>query len=136
MGLELLFATENSDEVEAIKKSSLVASQLRPHPPIALGVSASTTGATAAMDVSDGLVLDASRMAKASGVSMVFEGEKLTLAAADGLPFGRARELSAFVQRVREAWPDVAVTDVDSTGLPETPELGSALTLTAAVALV
>lgn len=58
-----------------------------------------------------------------------------TLADADGLPFGRARELSAFVQRVREAWPHVTVTDVDSTGLPDTPELGSELTLTAAVAL-
>ena len=57
------------------------------------------------------------------------------LADADGLPFGRARELSAFVQRVREAWPEVAVTDVDSTGLPDTPELGSQLTLTAAVHL-
>ncbi len=58
-----------------------------------------------------------------------------TLADADGLPFGRARELSAYVQRVREAWPEVEVTDVDSTGLPDTPELGSKLTLTAAVAL-
>lgn len=58
-----------------------------------------------------------------------------TVADADGLPFGRARELAAFVQRVREAWPEVAVTDVDSTGLPDTPELGSELTLTAAVAL-
>ena len=55
--------------------------------------------------------------------------------ARDGLPFGHARELSAYVQRVREAWPDVAVTDVDSTGLPDTPLLGSELTLTAAVAL-
>ncbi|MGV1088351.1 MAG: alpha-glucan family phosphorylase, partial [Mycobacterium sp.] len=41
-----------------------------------------------------------------------------TVAEADGLPFGHARELSAFVQRVREAWPEVAITDVDSTGLP------------------
>ena len=58
-----------------------------------------------------------------------------TIAAHDGLPYGRARELSAFVQRVREAWPEVAITDVDSTGLPDTPELGSQLTLTAALAL-
>jgi starch phosphorylase len=58
-----------------------------------------------------------------------------TVAEADGLPFGHARELSAFVQRVREAWPEVAITDVDSTGLPDTPLLGSELTLTALVAL-
>ncbi len=82
MGLELLFATENADEVETIKQSALVATQLRPRPPIALGVSASTMGATAAMDVSDGLVLDASRMAKASGVSMVFDELGIARAAA------------------------------------------------------
>ncbi|MGI9162303.1 MAG: alpha-glucan family phosphorylase [Mycobacterium sp.] len=58
-----------------------------------------------------------------------------TTAAIDGLPYGQARELSAFVQRVREAWPEVAISDVDSTGLPDTPELGSQLTLTAALAL-
>ena len=58
-----------------------------------------------------------------------------TTGAIDGLPYGQARELSAFVQRVREAWPEVAIADVDSTGLPDTPELGSQLTLTAALAL-
>ncbi len=58
-----------------------------------------------------------------------------TVTAIDGLPYGQARELSAYRQRVREAWPRVAVTDVDSTGLPDTPLLGSELTLTATVAL-
>ena len=58
-----------------------------------------------------------------------------TLAGINGLPFGQARELAAYRQRVREVWPYVAVTDVDSTGLPDTPLLGSELTLTAAVAL-
>ncbi len=53
----------------------------------------------------------------------------------DGLPFGQARELAAYRQRVTEAWPYVAITDVDSTGLPDTPLLGSELTLTAAVVL-
>lgn len=51
------------------------------------------------------------------------------------LPFGQARELAAYRQRVTEAWPHVAITDVDSTGLPDTPLLGSELTLTATVAL-
>jgi starch phosphorylase len=58
-----------------------------------------------------------------------------TVAPIDGLPFGCARELSAYRQRVREVWPQVAVTDVDATGLPDTPLLGSELTLTAAVML-
>jgi len=42
--------------------------QLRPVPPIAAGVTAARAGATAMMDVSDGLVLDATRMAVASEV--------------------------------------------------------------------
>jgi starch phosphorylase len=58
-----------------------------------------------------------------------------TVEAIDGLPFGHARELAAYRQRVAEAWPHVAITDVDSTGLPDTPLLGSGLTLTASVAL-
>lgn len=58
-----------------------------------------------------------------------------TSAPIDGLPFGAARDLSAYRQRVREAWPKIQVTDVDSTGLPDTPLLGSDLTLTATVAL-
>ncbi len=49
--------------------------QLRPSPPVALGVRAADAGATALMDVSDGLVLDASRLAAASGVTVdVAEG--------------------------------------------------------------
>ncbi len=43
--------------------------QLRPEPPIALGHAAAGQRATAMMDVSDGLLLDATRMATASGVS-------------------------------------------------------------------
>ena len=73
IGLEMLFAAEGADEVGEVAQSPLGRAQLRPHPPISLGVSAARTGATAAMDVSDGLVLDASRIAKASGVSLVFD---------------------------------------------------------------
>ncbi len=58
-----------------------------------------------------------------------------TAEAIDGLPFGHARELAAYRQRVTEAWPHVAITDVDSAGLPDIPLLGSELTLTASVAL-
>ncbi len=60
-----------------------------------------------------------------------------TIAPSDGdqKEFGAARELAAYRRRVDEAWPKVAVTDVDSTGLPDSPQLGSKLTLTATVQL-
>ena len=44
--------------------------QLRPAPGITDGVRAALAGATAMMDLSDGLVLDAGRMAAASGVTL------------------------------------------------------------------
>ncbi|KAA9086918.1 thiamine-phosphate kinase [Microbacterium radiodurans] len=52
------------------REASLVSAQLRPCPPIAAGVRAADAGATAMMDVSDGLIRDARRMAAASGVSI------------------------------------------------------------------
>jgi starch phosphorylase len=58
-----------------------------------------------------------------------------TLEPVDGVAFGAARELAAFRRRVQDAWPKIEVTDVDSTGLPDTPLLGSELTLTATVQL-
>ncbi|MEU1970673.1 thiamine-phosphate kinase [Microbacterium sp. NPDC019599] len=47
--------------------------QLRPSPPLALGPLAAEAGATALMDVSDGLVLDATRMAEASRVTVALD---------------------------------------------------------------
>ncbi len=49
--------------------------------------------------------------------------------------FDPARELAAYRRRAFEAWPQIEITDVDSTGLPDTPVLGSKLTLTATVQL-
>jgi len=54
-----------------------VGRQLRPHPPISLGGVAADAGATALMDVSDGLVLDATRLADSSGVSIALTGSLL-----------------------------------------------------------
>ena len=54
---------------------------------------------------------------------------------ADSGPFGAARGLAAYRKKVEEAWPKIEITDVDSTGLPDTPLLGSELTLTATVQL-
>lgn len=55
--------------------------------------------------------------------------------AASGGEFGAARELAAYRRRAQEAWPKIVITDVDSTGLPDSPVLGSKLTLTATVQL-
>lgn len=60
--------------------------QLRPEPPLRLGPLAADGGATAMMDVSDGLALDASRLADASDVTIDFSGSAL-----DALAFGGDR---------------------------------------------
>ena len=60
----LLDATERAD----------LDAQLRPNPPIGLGPVAARAGASALMDVSDGLLLDATRMAEASHVTIAFDG--------------------------------------------------------------
>ncbi|WP_417564550.1 thiamine-phosphate kinase [Microbacterium sp.] len=79
MGLQVLFdrfrdaagtpIAVRPDELTA-DEASAVDAQLRPRPPIALGETAARAGATAMMDVSDGLALDASRLADASGVTI------------------------------------------------------------------
>ncbi|GAB2450434.1 thiamine-monophosphate kinase [Conyzicola lurida] len=50
--------------------AALVAAQLAPSPPISDGVLAAVAGATAMLDLSDGLALDARRLAAASGVAL------------------------------------------------------------------
>lgn len=58
-------------------ESAAVAAQLRPSPPIGLGTVAAAAGATAMMDVSDGLALDARRLAEASGVTIELDRSAL-----------------------------------------------------------
>lgn len=55
----------------------LVNIQLRPQPPIPAGVLANKAGATSMLDVSDGLAKDATRIAKASGVTLKIESSAL-----------------------------------------------------------
>ena len=77
-GLSLLFEHgvvngEPDDAAAAILKqthSVLIAAQLAPEPPIAAGRLAAIAGATAMLDLSDGLALDARRIATASGVAI------------------------------------------------------------------
>lgn len=54
-----------------------IARQLRPVPPLALGPLAAAAGATSMMDVSDGLALDAGRIAAASGVAIALDSAAL-----------------------------------------------------------
>ncbi len=66
-GLRLLFA----DAVGALRTAHPeVAAQLAPTPPIADGRLAALAGATSMIDLSDGLALDARRVAEASGVAI------------------------------------------------------------------
>ncbi|MHC2998889.1 thiamine-phosphate kinase [Microbacterium sp. HJ5] len=85
-GLAILFErfTDAAGAPLAVDGSALtgeersdLAVQLRPRPPVALGPVAADAGATAMMDVSDGLVLDAARLAAASGVSVSFDSAAL-----------------------------------------------------------
>lgn len=78
-GLRLLFeqGVDHGGEPDAARAGSVrvqhpetVGAQLRPMPPLDDGPLAAVAGATAMLDVSDGLVIDARRIAAASGVAL------------------------------------------------------------------
>ena len=73
-GLALL-ESEIADAKNAFDE--LVSIQLRPTPPIVAGVLANKAGATTMLDVSDGLAKDASRIAKASNVTVQIDKSAL-----------------------------------------------------------
>ncbi len=87
-GLQLLFGSAPAPDaaVAAALKAehpAAVAAQLAPRPPIADGAAAARAGATAMLDLSDGLALDARRLATASGVAL----DLSAAAVAAGFPF-------------------------------------------------
>jgi thiamine-monophosphate kinase len=76
-------------------EAQAIAAQLRPSPPIGLGPVAARAGATAMMDVSDGLALDARRMAAASHVTIDLFAEALGDHLAEALSGGEDHALLA-----------------------------------------
>jgi thiamine-monophosphate kinase len=60
-----------------VREPELMAAQFTPSPPIADGRAAALAGATAMLDLSDGLALDARRLATASGVCVDLESGTL-----------------------------------------------------------
>ena len=83
-----------------------LAAQKRPEPPLTAGAAALSAGATAGMDLSDGLLRDAGRMAQASGVQIHFDDQVLT---------AEARNLEA-VARDHLGYPASATQDWVLTG--------------------
>lgn len=80
--LQLLFAEAMAadgtpDAARAAVLRDRTQPQLAPRPPLADGRLAAIAGATSMIDVSDGLALDASRVAKASGCAINFDASTL-----------------------------------------------------------
>ena len=73
-GLSLL-QSGNRDAISAYDE--LVNIQLRPRPPIQSGIDAAVAGATSMLDLSDGLARDATRIAKASSVTIQIDPMQL-----------------------------------------------------------
>ena len=79
----------------------LLSAQLAPRPPIAAGAVAAAAGAIALLDVSDGLVTDARRLARASRVSFELDPVAIDAAAARlGDAYGAARPSPEHLRRL------------------------------------
>ena len=89
-GLALLTAGLGADAPSAAL-AGLVAAHLRPSPPYQAGPEAALLGATAMIDVSDGLVADLGHVAVASGVAIDIDRSSLAASSlVDGGPLGEA----------------------------------------------
>jgi thiamine-monophosphate kinase len=103
-GLRLLFTEAvddaglpDPDRAAALRERSgdVLSAQFAPRPPIWDGVLAASAGATAMLDLSDGLAIDAARLATASGVGIDLEGASLGADPAMALGGGEDHSLLA-----------------------------------------
>ena len=125
-GLLVLDRPELADVVGAEVADGLRRRQLEPRPRVAAGRALAATGASAMIDLSDGLGGDAGHIAAASGVRLVIELERLPLQAGVGelaaaagadahdLATGRGEDYELLValppERAQEASTEVAAT--------------------------
>lgn len=99
-GLAYLEASSSGERMAQLKEAALPrelleqcrAAQLRPAPPLRSGSTAVRGGATAGLDISDGLRRDAARLERASGVRIIFDEDQLDLWAQDLAPLAQALE--------------------------------------------
>ncbi|KAA9395768.1 thiamine-phosphate kinase [Kocuria coralli] len=75
-GLDLLLSTDYVPGRDAVL-DELAGCQLRPVSPVGLGPALARAGATAMIDVSDGLLRDLTRMAEASGIDVALDPQAL-----------------------------------------------------------
>jgi thiamine-monophosphate kinase len=81
-GLRLLALPADDPRRRAATAEHLIAAQLRPQPRVALGAALLERGATAAMDLSDGLMGDLPKILAASGVAARIDARRIPVAAA------------------------------------------------------
>lgn len=103
-GLDLLFSRFRDDQGRPLpvdtgilsdEERAAVSAQLRPRPAIGAGAEAARAGAGAMMDLSDGLVRDARRMARSSSVTIALESALLGPDVASALHGGEDHGLLA-----------------------------------------
>ncbi len=82
---------------DGFPSGTFIDAQLRPVPPVADGIAASLAGATAMIDISDGLARDASRIGRSSRVTIDLDTARLLAvgAAPEGAPVGGVAEVLA-----------------------------------------
>ncbi|WP_405217113.1 thiamine-phosphate kinase [Agrococcus sp. Ld7] len=101
-GLRLLFSRAQDEAAQPAREAAerlrtgpqgrAVSAQLAPVSPVAAGMLLRELGATAMLDVSDGLALDAARVARASGVRIALDRVGVEGAARDALALGASLE--------------------------------------------